>query len=247
MFNLFNKKNENNKAIDKSKSTSNNINGGEGGLSNFSKGAASAIPFLGTISSIIPQETWDKTLGAIFSNGFNLKCWGSSWNPTKGEKVFLVESEKIKQKLNLVLLANNAAEFQTQLNSFWKYFYGIRSTERNWLKTSAKDCTKDGLSVLIGALDGLAAQIRNTISENSKAKGLNASISTPLTVTYPPEPETGRHSLTYKVPQYKVSGGSKIIGGGLNKASFGLGIGLLFLAIGIGTWYYGRKMKKNGN
>ncbi|EAR15430.1 hypothetical protein RB2501_13919 [Robiginitalea biformata HTCC2501] len=157
----------------------------------------------GLITSIVPTEIWDKTFGAVFANGFNFKCWGATWNPTKAEEVFTQEADKIRnwfsQALNTPLVGLEKA-----INDFWIKFYGVRSTERHWLGSSAKDCTKDGLKLLIGSLDGLASELRT--AQKSAIEGAGHVVQSTLAVkrTYPPEEHTGRHSLTYEVPQYKV-------------------------------------------
>lgn len=172
--------------------------------------AASSIPFGSTakslISAIVPKDLFDKTFGAIFANGFNLKCWGATWNPKRAETEFVKDAEKVKARLQQVL-STPVSGIERAINEFWVWFYGLRSTQRDWLNTSARDCTRDGLEILIGSHDGLAAQTKNTIGQVLTSAGHQITSSGTLRKTYPPE-DTGRHALTYDVPQYKVTLGT---------------------------------------
>ncbi len=166
----------------------------------------STVPLASTatslISAIVPKDLFDKTFGAVFANGFNFKCWGAKWNPKRAEVEFQKDADLVKQRLPQVL--NSApSQLEKAINDFWIWFYGLKSTQRNWLNTSAKDCTKDGLKILIGAHDGLAAQSKLTIEQWLTGAGHKISNAQPHRKTYPPE-STGRHAWTFDVPQYKV-------------------------------------------
>lgn len=217
----------------------------DGDNDNFATKATNAIPVIGDVLSIIPKDIYDKTFGALFSNGFNVKCWGATWNPTKAERVFLEESEIVKARLSQVL-STPMSSYESAVNNFWVWFYSVQAPARDWLNTSAKDCTKDGLKILIGALDGLAAQCRNSISLNATSKGYNIKQSGTVTKTYQPD-SAGRHALTYQVPQYSVTASAtgSLLRGGFNiqKAGFGIVGGILIVGLIVGTMYYGKKGK----
>ena len=184
--------------------------GSRSGSSGILNTVASVVPFGTTatslLSSLVPKDLFDKTFGAVFANGFNFKCWGASWNPTRAEQAFNEEAVRIQTKLD-ALLRTNIGQLESAINDFWVWFYGVRSTERDWLNTSAKDCTKDGLKILIGSLDGMAAQIKGIIQQSLEGAGHKIQSTTAIKRTYPPE-DTGRHALTMDVPQYKVTLGS---------------------------------------
>lgn len=175
-----------------------------GGLLDTAKGVLPFVsPAASIVTNIIPKDLFDKTFGAVFANGFNLKCWGAKWNPQRAETEFAKDAELVKQRLQQILtLPGN--QLENAINEFWIWFYGLKSTQRNWLNTSAKDCTKDGLKILIGAHDGLAAQSKNTISQVLTSSGHVITNAQPFRKTYPPE-STGRHAWTFDVPQYKVA------------------------------------------
>lgn len=192
-------------------SRSSRTSGGSGALSTVSTVLTAVNPVVGTatglLTNLVPKDLFDKTFGAVFANGFNFKCWGATWNPTKAEKVFNEEAAAIKAKLETVL-RTPIDRLESEINAFWVWFYGVRSTERDWLATSAKDCTKDGLKILIGSLDGLAAQGKSIISQSLEGAGHKIQSTTAIKKTYPPESHTGRHALTMDVPQYRVTIGS---------------------------------------
>ena len=169
---------------------------------------AGAVPVAGQaaslISSIIPKKIYNKTFGAVFANGFNFKCWGATWNPKKAETEFNKDAQIVKARLQQVL-TTPLSGIERAINDFWIWFYGIRSTQRNWLNTSAKDCTRDGLKILIGSHDGLAAQTELTIEQALTGAGHEIGDKGTVRKTYPPESHTGRHALTYNVPQYRVT------------------------------------------
>ena len=159
---------------------------------------------LSVVTSIIPAEIYDKTFGALFANGFNFKCWGASWNPDKAKKTVELELPLIKQRAAQVLQVP-WSQFEKAINDFWVFFYSVRSTQRDWLATTAKDCTKDGLQILIGSIDAIKGPIKASFDQHVKANGHQLTRVANVTKKYPAEKHTGRHALTQAVEQYKFT------------------------------------------
>lgn len=159
---------------------------------------------LSLVTSIIPKEIYEKTFGALFANGFNFKCWGATWNPAKAEKILIEVIPQIQAQAAAVLQLPWTS-FEKGVNDFLTYFYSVHSTSRNWLNTSAKDCTKDGLAVLIGGLNNTKIKIKEAFEQHARLNGHNLTVTTSVKKTYPPEAHTGRHALTTDVEQYKFT------------------------------------------
>lgn len=215
-------------------------------------GAAAAFTFgISLILTLIPAEAYEKTVARLFKNGLNFKCWGSSWAPSKAKAVLETEIPVIKNEAQKVLKAP-LDQFENAVNDFMIFFYAIHSTDRDWLKTSAKDCTREGLEILIGALDLAKTQMTTAFTEYAKKMGGNLQRNGTVKKVYPPE-ESGRHSLTQDVEQYRFTPPKQTIvpttnnlqpmTGGQSEAGFG-GTGIiLFTALVAGTYLY----KKNKN
>ncbi len=221
---------------------------------------------LSVVTSIIPKEIYDKTFGALFANGFNFKCWGATWNPDKAQRRFEEWSPKILQRAQQVI--NSPIQLFTKaVNDYWVWFYSIEAPGRDWLATSAKHCTKDGLGLLMGSLDGLRRTIAPEFTNTAKAHGYLLKSATSTKKTYGPD-SAGRHRLTINVEQFriekdpnaqtnitngfiKVNSGSFVDGAGnlnldnkkdipktTDQAGFGLIAGVAIAAIAAGTYIY---------
>lgn len=207
------------------------------------------------IISLIPGEFFNRTLGQIFE-GFD--CVGSSWTPKKGKAALLADTELIKNKAAELFQITDIRELPIKLNEFLEYFYSIRSTERDWLNTSAKDCTKRGIKVMIMGLDALKAEILGSAINATAQEGHRLEKTTPKTVKYPPEQHTDRHALTQSVEQYRLvinqnalpqnnsannvaTKGNDLVryaSDPIKEAGFGVGAILALAAIAGGAYYY---------
>lgn len=131
---------------------------------------------IGLITSLIPME---KTFGAVFANGFDLSCWGSTVTPSMtkawGEKDFPgIMNETLgrgvnQQNLNAFLDEMNHAE------SFARYWGAkMRSCSQKGLYNYADAAKKAKEGILDGVKAALAQQniqmIALPITANSTAK-----------------------------------------------------------------------------
>jgi hypothetical protein len=184
---------------------------GSGALSTISTVATAINPVVGTatglLSSIIPKDLFDKTFGAVFANGFNFKCWGATWNPTRAEKDFTADSQVILERAKQTI-STPINQLQDAINNFWVYFYGVSIKERDWIGNGAKDCTLDGLKIYVGSHDGLAIQIRNLFRNSLEAAGHKIEQTTAIKHLYPAVPSRDQRAVTWEVPQYRVILGS---------------------------------------
>lgn len=158
---------------------------------------------LSLVTSIIPKEIFEKTFGALFANGFNFKCWGASWNPDRAEKTLVEEIPILLERATAVLRVP-FTQYEKAVNDFMVFFYSVRAPERHWLSDNAKDCTKDGLRVLIGGLDNVKIKIKAAFEEHARLNGNAVNLTTTVRKTYPPF-SNGNHSLVQDVEQYKLT------------------------------------------
>tara|TARA_R110002074_G_scaffold86875_7_gene191855 strand:- start:22450 stop:24387 length:1938 start_codon:yes stop_codon:yes gene_type:complete len=171
-------------------------------------GGMAAAPYTFGISALvalIPARWMEKTLGQFFKGGF--KCIGSTWTEAKARQVAEIEAEDLKAQLLTViesLPTGTIQEIENNINAFMKYFYSIRSTERDWLNTSAKDCTRDGLLLLIKTMDAGKQEVISLLKNAITKSGHSLVEKERVTVQYPPEAHTGRHALTQQVEQFEI-------------------------------------------
>jgi hypothetical protein len=93
------------------------------------------LGIIGLITSLIP---FDKTFGAVFANGFDLSCWGSTVTPSMakgwGEKDFpMVLNETLAKSINL-----------QNLNMYLDAMNHLESMARDW-GSRMRSCSQKGL------------------------------------------------------------------------------------------------------
>jgi hypothetical protein len=206
------------------------------------------------VIAIVPDRFWNKVIGQWFANGLRFSCMGSTWAPSRVKKEFAYDAGQIKLMFSEVLKDPNWDAIVFRMNVFMEFFYSVRATERHWLATSAKDCTRDGLKILIEQHNELKKELLQTFKTFVEAEGHTVVQIGTKNVTYPPD-QAGRHSLTQEVEQYaiKLNTGKLATGnqetntlmnvaqGGLQTANFGTSGVLMLLAIAGGAYYYKNK------
>jgi len=156
---------------------------------------------LNLLQGIIPKDVYQKTLGAALKYGFD--CWGASWNPGRAEREFNVSGPKMHSDAESIM-SNIGADYADKVNQWIFDFYGYHSTQRNWLNTSARKCTREGLEVLIDSEDALYSKIIPLFIQRAREGGHQLKKIDSLNHTYPPESHTARHSFTIDLPQYEL-------------------------------------------
>jgi hypothetical protein len=153
--------------------------------SNTLSGSIESIPFGGALNTLIGAETINKTVGQVFENGFNLKCWGSTWTPTRAKDQLPQDLATLSSWAQDVL-STPFSQYESAVNTFFTRFYEFKKNERNWLQTTAKDCTKDGLKIYIAGLDKFKGEIivafKSHASSNGHALTALSSVSTVINV-----------------------------------------------------------------
>lgn len=173
-------------------------------------GAAAYTWGISSLLTLVPAEVYEKTLGQWFSDGF--KCWGASETPTTAQQKFEIEANFIKGRAIQLVQSFDGKSFldiEKAINDFWVFFYNVRSGERNWLdpKTSpvAKHCTRDGLILMVKALDNLVKEIEPKLIETIALTGHALVSRGTKEVTYRKSYKGPAHEpYKIKVPQYRI-------------------------------------------
>lgn len=153
------------------------------------------------VSKLIPKKIYERTFGAVFANGFNFKCWGASWNPKKAENELATIIPQLRARAEAVLRTPWSG-YERAVNQFMKDFYKVNARHRDWLATTAKDCTKDGLKILIGGLDSTKIIIKNEFIGHAERNGHQLNDTSPVTQFYK-DPQGKGHDLTQSVEQFR--------------------------------------------
>lgn len=116
-------------------------------------GGLGTIGLVGSLAqNFLAPETINKTIGQVISNGFDFKCWGSTWTPKKAENALADIMAGISADAQ-VAMQGGMSGFEERVNLFFEKYYERRIHERHWLATTAKDCTRKGLELLIAGMD----------------------------------------------------------------------------------------------
>lgn len=132
------------------------------------------------ITSLIPVE---KTFGAVFANGFNLSCWGSTVTPAMskgwGEKDFpMVLNQTLSKGVN-----------QANINMYLDAMNHLETQSRNWA-AKMRSCSRDGLNNYAdaaktakeGVIEGLkSALMQQGIQMNPIASSATTTAKLPFT------------------------------------------------------------------
>ncbi|WP_323027978.1 hypothetical protein [Gelidibacter japonicus] len=226
-----------------------------------------------TIAALIPKNFLDSTFGAVFANGFNLSCWGSTFTPSKVAAE--VERIHVPYFTNVLAAASNSTtteETERNFNQLLKAvdisydMYGEKMrTGANW-----RGCSKEAIQIYIDIVTGAKAQT-DILLKNLQSK-YNITVTTatvPSEFTYTKEftgqpdhkwSERQNGNSTYriikfneriedkykpKVPTYPGSNNSDFQDHQDQTAQSGGGIGMLLLAsVAVGAIVYGSKALK---
>lgn len=191
-------------------------------------------------SKLIGTETINKTIGQVFANGFNLKCWGSSRTPAKSKSALPAQLQDIGAYAQTALSSTTASDFEMAVNDFYKWFYTYDPKSRVWLKTTAKDCTKAGLEITVNGYDAFKRdQVTPTFKAFAEQNGWKwKSLSS---VAHQVTAMDGR-VITVSLERVQISGGSVLDAfTGKGKTSSAGGTMLLVGALAL---FFGRKFIK---
>lgn len=172
-------------------------------------GANAIFPGAGTIiSALIPKDFLDKTFGAIFANGFDLSCWGSTYTPSKvGAEVQTIHVPYFTNLLQLASNSKSTLEVETNFNRLLKAvdisydMYGTKlKNGANW-----RGCSQKAIAIYIDVVNGAKAQA-DILLKNLQSK-YNISVTTasvPSEFTYTQD-LTGQPDLTRSEKQHGKS------------------------------------------
>ena len=144
-------------------------------------------------------------------------------------------------------MRQDVKNLEKHVNDFWVFFYGFKPQERHWLETSAKDCTKDGLKLLISLLTDLRDQIRTAFEMHAEENGYEITQVAPKYVNFPPWSNGDHGYPNFPIDQFEVtgSGNATFVDDAIGKvnevtqSNFGLIIGGLFVAL----LFFGKRLK----
>ncbi|MFD0862501.1 transglutaminase-like domain-containing protein [Sungkyunkwania multivorans] len=177
------------------------------------------VPGLDILGNVLDLGFADNTLGAVLANGFNFSCWGASWNPESAKASAKWAIGEMQKDLN-TFINSRPQQLIRAFNDFLvEKAYKIHSAQRHWLMTTAKDCTKDGLTILVETENKAIQAFTQAVRNRLQSQGYAMRIATPTRKFYPDPWEKG-HDLTMDVEQYSITrttGGTDLdFGGGDN-------------------------------
>ena len=130
------------------------------------------------LGGLVSSEVIGKTIGQALKDG--LKCWGSTWTPTRAQN-------EMPQWISIISNQFRAAldvpreKLEDSVNTFFKTFWGKSrvnsSTLENWLGwryDSARDCTLKGLIALERGIDSYMGELESALKQI--APEINATI-----------------------------------------------------------------------
>ncbi len=110
---------------------------------------------------VLKSEWFKKTLGAIFANGFDVSCWGSSYNPSKAkadvavDMPFILKFSGLENQIN----AQNLATFLNLAE-------GYKADAQNGTRSRYAKCTRKGHELRKQAVDALMSRVLTEIKAN---------------------------------------------------------------------------------
>ncbi len=119
----------------------------------------------------LKTDFFKKTFGAIFANGFDVSCWGSSYNPSKAKQDVTLDIPFILQHSGLDKAVN-----ESNFNKFMNFAYGYKSDAQNGQNSRFAKCTRKGHAVREQAIDSLIQEVMTTVKFGFKlvSKGTRA-------------------------------------------------------------------------
>lgn len=114
------------------------------------------------VTQIVLDSNWfEDTFGAIFANGFDFSCWGSSYNPSQGRKdvekdmPFFLQFSGLDREVNT-----------TNYNRFQNAILAYRSDAAFHQQSRYAKCTREGHRVRMEAVDRFVESINQTVRQS---------------------------------------------------------------------------------
>ncbi|WP_281990521.1 hypothetical protein [Aquimarina aggregata] len=110
---------------------------------------------------VLKSDFFKKTIGAIFANGFDVSCWGSSYNPSKAkadvelDMPFILKFSGLETEIN----AENLATFLNLAE-------GYKADAQNGTRSRYAKCTRRGHELRKQAVDALMSRVLTEIRAN---------------------------------------------------------------------------------
>jgi hypothetical protein len=159
---------------------------------------------LSAIISFVPNEVYEKTVVQFFKDK-RIDCWGSSWSPSKAKTALETDIPTL-QEAAAAITAADPEFYGDAVNQWIDFFYSVQAHGRTWLRynpdSSPRDCTKDGLELLINALDDTKTRLMKEMKKVALQKGGKLVVSHTEFVEYPVQ--NGLNLKHPKVERYKM-------------------------------------------
>ncbi|SHJ45217.1 hypothetical protein [Aquimarina spongiae] len=110
---------------------------------------------------VLESNFFKKTLGAVFANGFDFSCIGSSYTPARAKNDVQVDMPYIVRQSGLESVVNN-----TTLNKFLNLAQGYRDEANNGTASRFAKCTRDGHRLREQAVTELINRVMNEVKAN---------------------------------------------------------------------------------
>ncbi|MEB3346321.1 hypothetical protein U6A24_12660 [Aquimarina gracilis] len=107
---------------------------------------------------ILKSDFFKKTFGAIFANGFDVSCWGSSYNETKAKQDVQLDIPFILEYSGL----NNTIN-ETNLNKFLNLAEAYKADAKNGQKSKFAKCTRKGHRLREQAINSLIQEVMSSV------------------------------------------------------------------------------------
>lgn len=163
---------------------------------------AAAVAVGKQLLKLIPSDVYSSTLGNVIKNGFNFKCWGSSWSPSRADEEFAKAISKFQPDLDQILSITGAEQFVNAANAFlekWTQYYIQEVTYQ--ASGRPKDCTKKGNDKYVALMEDARSQYLNAFIQASKQSSMDV---TSFTKTM--QDNVGDYRGSYDYPQLRFKG-----------------------------------------
>ena len=163
------------------------------------------------LMSIMPKDFLGKTFGAVFANGFDLSCWGASYNETKAQEYIQKDLPFLLNDYSKLSQNPTTATYNKFLNGMHGY---IADAIHGQLSKYAK-CTRKGFALRQklseDALDKVKTTLEGVGFKIIPAGTVKGYIKTPDMPSAKDENrvyEWGQSSKPYDYPSVRLEGGS---------------------------------------
>src|SRR5690606_31275596 len=163
---------------------------------------AAAVTAGKTLLKLIPEDVYSSTIGNVIANGFDFKCWGSSWSPSRADQEISKALTKFQPDLDQILTITGAEPFIAAANAFiekWTRYYIQEVTYQ--ASGKPKDCTKKGNDKYVALMEDARSQYLNAFLEASKQSYMNV-----ISFTKTMQGNEGDYRGSYDYPQLRFKG-----------------------------------------